>query len=631
MKRYGWKRRWLATILLAAFLIPGCGRPDSTDSRTGSGRPIASQKPPIYEAENGKKSAESKPPKKRSSQPVQQASGSKPNRPAQPSSPKPGGVEAKGPEPESLWSDGLQQGFVPQTWPAAPETMLVADPKGMESQSLESVKGKLRLSLRSEGAGDRRNVGGIRVKARKARGAMIDFELDPVESRAVQFVSVLVTDKSGRRIGRYRSKLPKPKQRTAPLRVVRDFHFDKASPEFLVTSEDADLEETYWVEVLFQVTPDSEATVGLRQLAILPSPRPEVRTIDADDFLRTESLPPRPSQEECINMRQELLVRHGGNYRDWHASLQPARQEILVRLEMAHGPLVSPDGHAFADFNRLSHPPSEAWPGPQLKALTALDNELSRRGISLWIVPVPSVEQVFADQFISLPPEDGRVDVYRESLFQTLLRQNLKVLDVWENMRAAAFQGKSTPEEVATKRSIFFPGDTRSLTPLGISVVAKQIAEAVVSLELSPDFQELGVTDVEFEVSDKWSDNDPYGLWDDYYGAEQVLDATGEPLSANDLSATLLLVEASELTRVIRSSLSGAGLAEHVSLSNGLLVESVISGDPFPTTLVELTDAQAHRLEGKKACVLVFPESLLYQNGREDEPLWKSLRAQSSP
>ncbi|MEC7598190.1 MAG: hypothetical protein VX936_07405, partial [Planctomycetota bacterium] len=81
---------------------------------------------------------------------------------------------------------------------------------------------------------------------------MIDFELDPVESRDVQFVSVLVTDKSGRRIGRYRSKLPKSKQRAAPLRVVRDFHFDKASPEFLVTSEDADLEETYWVEVLFQ-------------------------------------------------------------------------------------------------------------------------------------------------------------------------------------------------------------------------------------------------------------------------------------------------------------------------------------------------------------------------------------------
>ena len=58
-----------------------------------------------------------------------------------------------------------------------------------------------------------------------------------------------------------------------------------------MTSEDADLEETYWVEVLFQVTPDSEATVGLRQLAILPPPRPEVRTIDADAFLQATSLP----------------------------------------------------------------------------------------------------------------------------------------------------------------------------------------------------------------------------------------------------------------------------------------------------------------------------------------------------
>ncbi|MEC8240520.1 MAG: hypothetical protein VX084_05225, partial [Planctomycetota bacterium] len=218
-----------------------------------------------------------------------------------------------------------------------------------------------------------------------------------------------------------------------------------------------------------------------------------------------------------------------------------------------------------------------------------------------------------------------------ESLFQTLLRQNLKVLDVWENFRAAAFQGKSTRGEVAAKRSIFFPGDTRSLTPLGISVVAQQIAEAVVSLDLSPDLKKLGVIDVEFEVPAKWSDNDPHGLWEDYYGSEQVLDATGEPLSSSDPSATLLLVEASELTRVTRSSLSGAGLAEHVTLLNGLLVESLISGDPFPATLAELTDAQAHRLEGKQACVLVFPESLLYQNGRVDQPLWKSLRAQPSP
>lgn len=630
----GWKIGWWPAMLFAALLSQGCGKAfDETGRRPGEG-PALPLKKPIYALEE---SAEAQPEKKKPKRDRRRNPGAalpvRPMTPAKSDAPQQDLPET--PEvllPEFSWDDGLAMGFVPYAWPLEINSLLVKDPKGIKSQEVASLDQAVRLALQSDRSDEGRHIGGIRILARRARGLMMDFELDSQEGGSVQFVSVQVTDQKGRGLGRSRLRLPRPKSKESRSRRVQTFKFDGSDPDFNVAGTKLQSDEAHWVEILFQVAPESTASVTLHHLAVLPALPEPVEVINRESFLRVEELPDEPSITQRIVEIQGYVDDHGGDWKTWFDSLESSRKEIESQLRDQQGYLTTTDGHGFAHLERICHTPSEAWPGPQIKALTALDHFLAQQGIELWIVPIPSSEQVFADRFVSKPPQDGRVDVYRDYLLQSLMRQNLKVVDVWPTLRRAGNSRASERQgdESGRASSLFHSAKTDELTNHGKKQVAKQISEALVRLNLRPDFKALGLTRTEIEISASLKRELSPGTVE-YQWVPQVLDSGGTPLDTSLSGSDVLLVGDDSVLTPQSVGATGVGLAPYITLATGLQIQTRLVPGPEPHLIETLSSQSEEVLRGKRLCILVFAEQLLYQNGDRDRPIWETAGKLSVP
>ena len=623
----GWTIRWWQAMLVAALLSQGCGKAvDETGRRAGEG-PALPLKKPIYSSEG---STETPSNKKKPNRPRRRNPGAAlPVRPVTPAKQVPSPREdVKNPEviqPDFSWDEGLAMGFAPHPWPTEITSLLIEDPKGLKFQKVVSVDRAIRFSFEADDNDDERHVAGVRIKARHAKGLMLDFQVESQEGRAVQFVSVVATDQNGRRLGRYRSRLAKSKSGASPPRTVQQVKFNPLDPDFELVDDDAELGEVHWVEILFQVAPKSTASVILHQLAVLPAPPQPIETVGRDSFLKSEDRTEEPSLAQRIGDIQRYVDQQGGDWKTWFDSLESARIEIESQLRDQQGYLETREGHALVHLERISHAPSEAWPGPQIKALTALDQFLTQRGIELWIVPIPSSEQVFADRFVSDPPQDGRVDVYRDYMLQSLMRQNLKVIDVWPTLREQNVDpaGADNKQEKELFAPLFYSGKTDVLTPRGQRRVARRIAESLAQLRIESDYDELGVTRTELEIAASLTRKHPKDSFA-YEWVPQVLDSSGSPLNTLQSGGQILLVGDETTLRNQAFDTPGVGMASYITLETGLRLHTRCVPGAAPQLIRSFGDTSDELLQGKRLCILMFAEELLYQNGDGDRPIWET-------
>ncbi len=619
----GIKQGWPA-LLLAALLSQGCGTSEDEFGRRANEGPALPLKKPIYSLEESAKVSLEK---EKSKRPRRRILGSTPAakslKPLKPQTSRNILENPKGTQPDFTWNAGLAVGFVPQAWPKDSSLLLVENPKGLKSQSVESAGSSIRLLMESDGVQESRHIGGIRMKARHARGLLLDFELDSNPSRTLQTISVLVSDRKGRSLGRYRKRWPKLK--TSPLRQIQEIRFDHVEPDFEIAESETELEDVYWIEILFQIAPESAASVTLHQIAVLPAPPEPVEILGRDSFLKVEALPEELGLEQRMVAIQNRVDRHGGHWKTWFESLESARQEIEKKLSDREGYLATKDGHVFAQLERISHLPNESWPGPQIKGLTALDQFLKQRDIALWIVPVPASEQLFADRFLSQAPEDGRVDVYRDFLLQSLMRQNLNVIDVWDVLRheSSVFSVESRPNETVLALSHYYPGNTDELTARGRRQVARRISESLVRLNLIPDLEELGVTMAELEIPATLTQHQtPAPV--DYEWAQQVLNSNGTPLETPQSGSQVLLIGDEATVKPAWLGTRGVGIAPYITLDTGLHVQTIVAPGTSPHFIEKLVRKSKNLLQGKQVCILVLSEQLLYQNGDSIAPIWET-------
>ena len=139
----------------------------------------------------------------------------------------------------------------------------------------------------------------------------------------------------------------------------------------------------------------------------------------------------------AATIRTELAAA-GGSWDLWLRRLEPVRAEWK---KVAAGTLKGHNGYVFNknSLNYLVDTDLEAGPeGTRpLEALTAFDRRMKQLHVDFIYVPIPSIEEVYPENFIEAPPMDLTVQPAMRRLMLLLLERDVEVVDLLRPFLAA--------------------------------------------------------------------------------------------------------------------------------------------------------------------------------------------------
>ncbi len=199
-----------------------------------------------------------------------------------------------------------------------------------------------------------------------------------------------------------------------------------------------------------------------------PAPSPEER--QARESRRTRV------RHDADAIRSECERAAGGDWRKWEdetaryrGALKP-RLAALKRLNLANSELLAGRDLPIFQVNAQTALAHVVDPGHwdafrKTRAVAAASRWLRERGIDLNFIAVPSMPEVYVEQFLDDTPPDGVIAPHVRQTFLELLESDVEVVDTFRPMREARARG-----------FLYLPAD-HHWNQLGMRATVRDVAE----------------------------------------------------------------------------------------------------------------------------------------------------------
>ena len=157
----------------------------------------------------------------------------------------------------------------------------------------------------------------------------------------------------------------------------------------------------------------------------------------------TPAAPEPPSRAAAIStmaavLRDELAKSGAVTWDAWTKRLEPVRAQWK---QVAAGSLRGRNGYIF-NKNALGYLTSTNLEAGlentrPLEVFTAFDQKLKKRGIDFIYAPIPSIEEVYPENFLDAPPADLTVQPAMRRFLLSLLEKDIEVVDLLRPFQAA--------------------------------------------------------------------------------------------------------------------------------------------------------------------------------------------------
>jgi hypothetical protein len=139
----------------------------------------------------------------------------------------------------------------------------------------------------------------------------------------------------------------------------------------------------------------------------------------------------------AASLRDELARSKAGSWHAWTQRLEPVRAQWK---KVAAGTREGRNGYIF-NTNALGYLTSTSLEaGPEgskpLEVFVAFDQRMKKRGIDFIYVPIPSIEEVYPENFLDAPPSDLTVQPAMRSFMLSLLERDVEVVDLLRPFQA---------------------------------------------------------------------------------------------------------------------------------------------------------------------------------------------------
>lgn len=136
-------------------------------------------------------------------------------------------------------------------------------------------------------------------------------------------------------------------------------------------------------------------------------------------------------------LRTELAAA-GGSWTQWSQRLQPVRAKWE---QVSAGSKNGRNGYVF-NWNGLKYlVDTDIEAGIEgtrpLEVLTAFDRKLKKRGIDFLYVPIPTIEEVYPENYLDTPPADLTVQPLMRRFLLSLLERDIETMDLLRPFQAA--------------------------------------------------------------------------------------------------------------------------------------------------------------------------------------------------
>ena len=137
-------------------------------------------------------------------------------------------------------------------------------------------------------------------------------------------------------------------------------------------------------------------------------------------------------------LRAELAKSGAGSWERWVQRLAPVRAEWKA---VAEGTVKGRNGYFFNTnaFDYLVDTDLEAGVKDTrpLESIAGFDSRMKKQGIDFIWVPIPSIEEVYPENFLDAPPADLTVQPLMRHLMLLLLERDVEVVDLLRPLQAA--------------------------------------------------------------------------------------------------------------------------------------------------------------------------------------------------
>jgi hypothetical protein len=167
------------------------------------------------------------------------------------------------------------------------------------------------------------------------------------------------------------------------------------------------------------------------QRASQPAPRPA----------RAPIPPPRSRANaiaaQAASLRDELAKSKAGSWQAWTKRLEPVHAELKKVVagtrEGRNGYVFNSNALAYLTSTNLEAGVEGSKP---LDAFVAFDQKMKKRGIDFIYAPIPSIEEVYPENFLSAPPADLTLQPAMRHFMLSLLERDVEVVDLLRPFQA---------------------------------------------------------------------------------------------------------------------------------------------------------------------------------------------------
>jgi hypothetical protein len=323
--------------------------------------------------------------------------------------------------------------------------------------------------------------------------------------------------------------------------------------------------------------------------------------------------------EQDIAGIREGLERHGGTFEAWQNGLRPMLDDLFRQGRRAQGGVLKQGPYYFehlrdGDYARICAQ-ADRGEGP-FKMLVSMSRQLRARGVDLIAIPYPQKEEVNADVFTELAPQDGVFEPWRLNFVLKLLEADVEVLELIPALRAAR----------ATTPDLFYPVHDGHPADSGLRAAAKAIATRLERYELltRPGFvpKKFGSAKVGFATNHREKDAPMRE-----YLATEITWADGSFIrDEDDDSHTPVLVLGDSFTAVPKPyGARNASICYQLAPYLGELPDLLASMGGAPQFLKVMAREGGSLFEGRCVAVFMFSPNALLNDSTDEEAQWSVI------